>query len=204
MTRQSRIIIFLSGNLLVGLGVAGILRARLGAAPFDVTNSGLAGQLGLNVGTASWLVGAVMLLGAWALGRRPRYGTLIEVALVGLIINLTLNVLAAPVTLPARLGLLAAALIFLWVGIICLILSRLGAGPVEELMLAITAHGPEIHTVRWGLEAILLVAGVLLGGQLGIATFILVIGTGPVLAVVLPPLERRLHESLHVEVFPVL
>lgn len=204
MSHRIRLTVFLLGNLLVGLGVGGLLHAHLGVAPFDVTNSGLAARLGVDVGTASWFVGATMVTGAVLLGRRPRVGTLAAVVLVGLAINLAVAGIPTPGGWSTRLALLGVALVTLWSGITCLVLARYGAGPLEELMLALAGRGVPLRTARWGLEAGLTFLGVVLGGQLGVATVLLVVGTGPVLAAVLPPLERRLHEPVHVEVPPTL
>ena len=61
MSLRWRIPCFLAGVLLGGTSVALLLRAGLGVSSYDVLNSGLAGTAGIPVGTASWIVSAVVL-----------------------------------------------------------------------------------------------------------------------------------------------
>ncbi len=51
----------------VGLGVALMVRARLGVAPNDVMNTGVAHRLGWGVGTASWLTSGIAIVLGWLL-----------------------------------------------------------------------------------------------------------------------------------------
>lgn len=202
MTLRWRIPCFLAGVLLGGTSVGLLLRARLGVSSYDVLNSGLARTAGIPVGTASWIVSGVVLALAVLLGRRPRLGSLVSMLGFGFMINLVLAHVAGPDPLALRVLWLVGALVGLWTAIVLIVLARVGANPPEELMLALVDRGLSLQAARWGLEAALLVTGLLLGGQAGIGTIAIAVGTGPILAAVLPPLERRLHEPVHVEVFP--
>ena len=197
-----RIPCFLAGVLLGGTSVALLLRAGLGVSSYDVLNSGLAGTAGIPVGTASWIVSAVVLGLAVLLGRRPRIGSLLSMLGFGFMINLVLAHVDGPDALAVRAIWLVGALAGLWTAIVLIVLARIGANPPEELMLALVDRGVSLRVARWGLEACLLASGLLLGGQAGLGTLAIALGTGPILAAVLPPLERRLHEPVHVEVFP--
>ncbi|CAB4957511.1 unannotated protein [freshwater metagenome] len=199
-----RILLFVCGVIIGGASVGALLLVRLGVAPYDVLNSGIAKQSGLNIGITSWIVGAASILGAWALGRRPRPFSVAAVGGFGAMIYLMLKTFDEPVSLLSRSLILGLALIALWGAITLLLLARLGAGPAEELMLAIVERGVHLRHARWGIEAVLFTAGFALGGQVGVGTVILVLATGPVLAWALPPLEGWLHEPLHIEAPPVI
>jgi len=198
----ARIALFSVGVVLGGAAVGFLLRARLGVSSYDVLNSGLARTIGVPVGTASWIVSTVVIVVAVALGRRPGPGTLLSMLGFGAMINLVLAHVDTPDSLAIRIVWLIAALAALWTAIVLIVLARIGANPPEELMLGLVGKGLSLSRARWGLEAGLLVLGVALGGQVGIGTVLIAVCTGPILAAVLPPLERRLHEPVHVEMFP--
>jgi uncharacterized membrane protein YczE len=197
-----RVALFSTGVVLGGASVGLLLRARLGVSSYDVLNSGLARTIGVPVGTASWIVSGVVIVIALALGRRPGPGTLISMLGFGAMINLVLAAVETPASLAVRVLWLVGALLGLWTAISLIVVARVGANPPEELMLGLVGKGLSVRTARWGIEAVLLAIGVALGGQVGVGTVIIALGTGPVLGAVLPPLERRLHEPVHVETFP--
>ena len=202
MRLPARIALFSVGVVLGGAAVGFLLQAHLGVSSYDVLNSGVARTIGVPVGTASWIVSAVVLAIAVALGRRPGPGSLLSMLGFGAMINLVLVSTHTPHSLLIRVAWLVAALVGLWTAITLIVLARIGANPPEELMLGLAGKGLTLSRARWGLEGGLLVAGVALGGQVGIGTVVIAVCTGPILATVLPPLERRLHEPVHVEVFP--
>ncbi|MFM7060694.1 MAG: YczE/YyaS/YitT family protein [Actinomycetes bacterium] len=202
MRMPGRLSLFSIGVVLGGASVGVLLEARLGVSSYDVLNSGLARTIGVPVGTASWIVSAVVIVIAVAVGRRPGPGTLLSLLGFGAMINLVLAHVDTPDALAVRIGWLLGALVGLWTAIALIVVARIGANPPEELMLGLVGKGLSVRTARWGLEAGLLVIGVALGGQVGVGTVIIAVCTGPVLGWVLPPLERRLHEPVHVEVFP--
>jgi len=197
-----RLTLFSVGVVLGGASVGVLLEARLGVSSYDVLNSGLARTIGVPVGTASWIVSAVVIVIAVAVGRRPGPGTLLSLLGFGAMINLVLAHVDTPDALGIRIAWLLGALVGLWTAIALIVVARIGANPPEELMLGLVGKGLSVRAARWGLEAGLLVIGVALGGQVGVGTVIIAVCTGPVLGWVLPPLERRLHEPVHVEVFP--
>jgi uncharacterized membrane protein YczE len=57
--------------------------------------------------------------------------------------------------------------------------AGLGPGPRDGLMTGITAKGYPLWFVRTGLELTALVAGWLLGGDVGVGTVLFAVGIGP-------------------------
>ncbi len=182
----------LVGIALTGAGIAGMLRARLGTDPFDAINASVGRLTGWSVGAASWIDVAVVLAVAWALGRRPRIGTAVVGLGIGLVIDLGLVVLPVEHGTVVRAATAVAALAVLYVGVAGYVVSGLGAGALEELMLALVARGARIRTARWGIEAVLLGVALALGGPIGIVTVAFVVLTGPVLGVAIPATARLL------------
>ncbi len=78
------------GLALYGFSDGLLLLGGLGVDPWDVFHQGLSRQLGLGVGTWSIIVGACVLALWLPLRQRPGLGTLSNVVVIGLVINLTL------------------------------------------------------------------------------------------------------------------
>ena len=180
----------------VGVGVALMVEADLGVAPNDVLNTGLSDQLGVGVGTAAWITGVIAMALAWALGRRPRLSTVVGSVIVGLSINVVLAALPTPDPLAARIGFLALGLAVIWSAITGVVASDIGIGPLELVMLGFMDRGISIRVSRWAVELTLLVLGLVLGGSAGVGTAVFALGTGPVLALTLPPATRRMGTHL--------
>ena len=76
-----------SGLVLLGAGIALIVRARLGVSPWDVLHQGLASVTGLSFGTVVVLLGLVILVVWIPLGQRLGVGTVLNTLTVGYIAN---------------------------------------------------------------------------------------------------------------------
>ena len=180
----------LGGSAGIGLGVGMMINADLGVTPADVTNTGLADHLGIGVGTIAWLFATTVSLGAWALGRTPSVGTFVSALLIGMGVNASVSMVPTPDAVAAQVAMLVAGLTFLYVGIVSIVASGRGTGPLELLMLAISDRGMKLHVARWSIEGTLVVIGVALGGQIGVGTALFAVMSGPTLAWLLPPAVR--------------
>ena len=69
--------------------------------------------------------------------------------------------------------------------------AGLGPGPRDGLMTGLARHGLSIRLARTGIEVIVLIAGVLLGGSIGVGTAVFALGIGPLVQVFLPRLAMR-------------
>lgn len=190
---------FVASIALVGVGVGFMVRADLGVAPNDVMNTGLADRLEVGVGSAAWITAAVAMALAWALGRRPRAATVLGGAVVGLAINASLAAIPEVDGGAWRVAALVVGLALVWVGITGVVGTDVGAGPLELIMLALMDRRVGIRAARWGIELGLLALGLALGGTVGVGTAVFALGTGPILAITLPPVMARLGTSVHRE-----
>lgn len=174
----------------VGVGIALMVTADLGVAPADVLSTGGADRLGIGVGTMGWISGGVITSVAWVMGRRPQWGTLWGTFVVGLSVNFSLSLLSETESMVWRIVMFVIGLAIIYLGITVGVSTMLGTGPIELLMLALTDRGASVQASRWGIEALILVVGAILGGQVGVGTVIFVVLAGPVLARTLPPTVR--------------
>lgn len=154
--------------------------AGLGAAPWDVLHQGLFLRLGGSIGGWSIVVGILVVLLWIPLRQRPGLGTLSNIVLVGASFDLALALLPAPELLPGRWVFLLSGILVTGLGSGLYIGARLGPGPRDGVMTGLAARGLSIRAARTLIEAVVVVAGWMLGGTVGIGTLLFAVGIGPV------------------------
>jgi uncharacterized membrane protein YczE len=189
--RLRRLTQLYAGLVLYGVSASMMLLAGLGVDPWDVFHQGLARRLGLGVGTWVVIVGALVLLLWIPLRQRPGFGTLSNVIVIGVVVDVLLATLAPVHGLPARIGVMLAAVVLNGLATGLYIGAGLGPGPRDGLMTGLAARGHSIRLVRTGIELTVLLTGWLLGGTVGIGTVVYALGIGPIAHVTIPRLAIR-------------
>lgn len=182
VARLGRVVCLVGGLFCFALGVVLNLQSNTGLAPWNAFHYGLALQLGRTIGEASVGAGLAMILVSRAIGVRPGLGTLANMTLVGFFTDRILdwNLVPWQTEWPGRLVLLALGVVVLALGTAIYIQPRLGAGPRDSFMLALTRlTGWRVGVVRGAIEATVLLAGWLLGGPIGLGTVVFMFGIGP-------------------------
>lgn len=180
-----------AGLVLYGVSDSMLLLAGLGVDPWDVFHQGLSRRFGLGVGTWAVLVGAGVLLLWVPLRQRPGFGTLNNVLLIGLVIDLVLAAVPPPHGLPARVTVMCAGVFLNGIATGAYIGAGLGPGPRDGLMTGLAARGHSIRVVRTGIELSVLLTGWLLGGTVGVGTVVYALAIGPIAHVSIPRLRIR-------------
>ena len=170
----------LAGIIVLGVGIAPILDAELGVAPWDVLHQGLADVTGLSFGLVVVLVGIVVLLTWIPLEQRAGIGTIINTLTVGFIVNGMLDVLPEVHNLAVRWAMLLGGIVITSFGMALYIGAGLGPGPRDGLMTAVAARGHPLWLVRTVIELVALAIGFALGGDVGIGTVLFAFGIGPI------------------------
>ena len=167
----------------MGLGIALMADADLGLGPWDVLHQGLARHTGLSLGVLNIAVGAVVLLLWVPLRQRPGTGTVLNVLVIGVVVDLALAVLPEPGPLAVRTAAMLAGVVLMGIGSGLYIGAGLGPGPRDGLMTGVAARGHSVRSVRTALELTVLVLGWLLGGTVGVGTVVLAVAIGPLVQV---------------------
>ncbi|MFJ2866718.1 YitT family protein [Kitasatospora sp. NPDC087314] len=175
------------GLCLYGASMALMLRSGLGLDPWDVFHQGLQRAVGLSVGAWVTICGVLVLLLWIPIRQRPGVGTVANVLVLGASMDLTLRLLDGPDGLPARIALMAAAIVLNGLATGLYIGARLGPGPRDGLMTGLHRRtGRSLRLIRTGIEVTVLVAGVLLGGTAGVGTVAYALAIGPLAQFFLP------------------
>ncbi|MFI9380029.1 YitT family protein [Kutzneria sp. NPDC052558] len=182
------------GASTTGAGLALMIRARLGAQPWDVLHLALAKLLNVSPGTVIIGMSLLVLLFWWPLRQRPGLGTLAMTFLPGACCDLVLAVVPVPSDLAPRAALLAGGIVVFSVGTALVIKSGLGPGARDGLMTGACARwGLSVRTVRTGLELGVLTLGLILAnpvqavsaGTAGPGTLAIALTLGPLIGVLL-------------------
>ncbi|WP_375500837.1 YitT family protein [uncultured Jatrophihabitans sp.] len=199
------------GQLYVGLwlyGLSGAMQVRsgLGLDPWDVFHQGLARHAGLAIGTLVIIVGAAVLVLWIPLRQRPGLGTVSNVVLVGVSMNVSLAVLPHTSGWAGRIGFMVGGLLLCGVATGMYIGAHLGPGPRDGLMTGLArVTGRSIRLCRTGIELGVLIVGWLFGGTIGIGTVVFALAIGPLTQLFLPlfdPARRAADSPILVPVGP--
>jgi uncharacterized protein len=184
--------VFLIGLIIMSFGIALMIRANLGSAPWDVLNIGLYRHFGLTVGTWSIIIG-ILIVGSTSLLTKtlPKAGAVANMILVGIFIDFFLNHFGTPQTIVGRGLMLLLGILVNGVGTSVYISARIGAGPRDSLMLYLVEKmGMKLTHVRRIMEAIVLVIGWSLGGPVNVGTLTYVFLIGSIVGRSLPLCEK--------------
>lgn len=194
LKRWTQLIVGLFG---FGVAVPLMIQSGLGLGPWDAFHVGLHNVTGITVGTASILVGLVIVFCSYPLGVRPGPGTLANMILIGAFIDLILPRLPLAPSFAMGFVYYAAGIALAGLSTGMYMGARLGNGPRDGLMIGVAGVTDwPVRRVRAGIELSALLGGWLMGGAIGIGTVLFALTIGPAVQVglklfgVLPPPRR--------------
>jgi uncharacterized membrane protein YczE len=193
-----RVVRCVAGLFLFGLGITFFIRAELGLAPWDVFHKGLSEKLDVPIGNVIIGVGVLLLLLWIPLKQKPGLGTILNAIEIGLVVNLTKPIVGHPDHIVGRLGLMVAGLLIVALGSALYIGAGLGPGPRDGLMLGLSERGISLRLARTCVEITVLIAGVALGGPVGLGTIAFTFGIGPLVQRFLPRFDKRASVTVEV------
>jgi uncharacterized membrane protein YczE len=156
-----------------------------------VFHKGVSEKTGISIGTVIIATGVLLLLLWIPLRQRPGLGTVLNALEIGLVVNLTKGFIGEPEALWARSAMLVGGLLIVAFGSAMYIGAGLGPGPRDGLMMGLAERGVSVRMARTVIEIVVVVAGVLLGGTIGVGTVLFAVGIGPLVQVLLPRFDIR-------------
>ncbi len=175
----SRVLILFFGLAIFGLGDSLLIQANIGNAPWTVLAEGVTLKSNLSIGWATFIVSVFVLLLWIPLRERPGFGTLSNIVLIALFIQIGTMIFPEVNSIPLGIAYDLIGIALVGFGSALYITCGLGPGPRDGAMTGIHQRtGIRVGRVRMGIEITVLVAGWSLGGTVGIGTalFALLIG----------------------------
>ncbi len=182
--RPSTLLFMIGGNWLYGTGEALLITADIGQTPGTVLAQGIQNLTGDSIGWTSFYISVGVMLLWIPLRLKVGIGTVFNIILVSVAIDVMTPLMPNPdnyglAVLQVLVGIFVIAL-----GSAFYIPSNLGPGPRDGLMTGLHFRtGIPVGRVRFGIEAVLLVSGWLLGGSVGLGTVLVTVLIGEVVAI---------------------
>ena len=184
----------LLGCVVLGTGVAMLLAADLGSDGYSTLVNGLTLTTGIAFWIVNLVVGAVFVALAMLRKVIPGIGTVVQVVLVGVVVDAALGLLTTPDSLGWRIVLLTAAFPVLAIGIALYLGSHTGAGPAEAAALA---WDPPV-AFKWTYSLVQgggAIGGWLLGATVGAGTLAVIFLLGPAVDLAARMMRVDLHQA---------
>ncbi len=199
------------GLLVFAFGVHLTIFANIGLAPWDCLGMGIARHTLLNYGLSMTLIALTVLGIDLLLRERIGCGTVIDALLTGNFVQMYSDLNPFPLNTSLWLGILlmVVGFVFMALGMWIYMRSQQGCGPRDSLLVGLGKRLPRvpIGVVEILLWAVVLLAGWLLGGPVGIGTLISTFGAGAVMQLVYNLIHfdpRTLHHRSITETLFVL
>jgi uncharacterized membrane protein YczE len=187
LTMTRRIAQLAVGLFLYGIGIALMVRAEIGIAPWDVLTQGIQLHTGIPFGVIVIATSVVVLMLWIPLRQKPGIGTIANAVLVGVWADVGLAWFAPAPDLFWSIVMLAAGLVTIGLATGMYIGARFGPGPRDGLMTGLhRVTGWPIWVVRTGIEVVVLIIGWLLGGNVGVGTLAFALLIGPLAGFFMP------------------
>ena len=157
-----------------------MVRSRLGLGPWDAFHVGLHRLTGVSLGTASIVTGVAIVAGSLLLGVRPGWGTLANMVLIGIFIDLLLPWVPQASSMVWGFAFYAPAILLCGLATGLYIDAGLGKGPRDGLMIGLSVRtGWPVGRVRMMIELTALSLGWVMGGRVGVGTLLFALAIGP-------------------------
>ena len=171
------------GLMLFGLGEGLLIISFTGASPWSVLAQGISLNVNLSVGMITFLISIFVLILWIPLNQKPGIATILNALIIALMIDLCIKYVPTPSNYYNQLILAIVSVITVGIGGGIYLISNLGAGPRDGLMVGLQKKtNLPIALVRATLEITVVSIGWYLGGTVGIGTLFFAFGIGPCVA----------------------
>ncbi len=196
-----------AGLLVFAFGVHLTIYANIGLAPWDCLGMGIAKHTPLNYGISMTIIALAVLGIDLLMKERIGYGTIIDALCTGNFVQIFNNLNPLPENRNVLFGIVIMLVGFVFMSLGMYLYMRCGqcCGPRDSLLVGLGKRLPglPIGVVGMLLWAVVLLAGWLMGGPVGIGTLLGAFGTGAVMNVVYDRLRFEPRDVRHRDVFEV-
>ena len=171
------------GLTLFGLGEGLLIVSFTGASPWSVLAQGISLNINLSIGIITLLISIAVLVLWIPLRLKPGMGTIFNALIIAFMIDLCIKFVPTPSNYTNQIFLAVLSVLAVGIGGGIYLISNLGAGPRDGLMIGLQKLTKlPIAAVRGTLEISVVSIGWYLGGTVGIGTLLFAFGIGPCVA----------------------
>jgi len=165
------------------LGEGLLIVSFTGASPWSVLAQGISLNVNLSIGMITFLISISVLILWIPLGQKLGMATILNALIIALMIDFCIKFVPIPSNYYNQLFLAIVSVITVGIGGGIYLVSNLGAGPRDGLMVGLQKKtNLPIALVRATLEITVVSIGWYLGGTVGIGTLLFAFGIGPCVA----------------------
>ena len=171
------------GLTLVAIGETLLITANQGVSPWTVLAQGISFQTNLSIGVTTFIVSLIVLILWYPLKQKPGLGTILNIVLISIIIDLSTPILPYPKSFLFQIIQSIFAVFLVGLGSGFYLTANLGPGPRDGLMTGLqNLTNQPIALIRTIIEISALGIGFYLGGIVGIGTLLFAFGIGPMVS----------------------
>ena len=194
-----KVVVFFMGLLSIALGSVHMIKvSQLGVQPFDILYIGLQEKLPITIGTASILIGCILVTISFLLTKEKlKIGTILDTVFLGVFVDVFLHMdfITAPESFLGGMYFLLFGIILISFGSALTIYSNFGTGPIDTFMLAIHKKIKiSVKVATTMIEVFALAIGFLLSGPVGAGTLVFCFLIGPLIEIFLKMLNREVPQ----------
>jgi len=168
------------GLILFATGETLLITANQGVSPWTVLAQGISFQSNLSIGVTTFIVSIFVLLLWYPLSQKPGLGTILNIILISIVIDLTVPILPYPKSFSFQIIQSVVAVFVVGLGSGFYLTANLGPGPRDGLMTGLqNLTNQPIALIRTIIEVSAVGVGFYLGGIVGIGTLLFAFGIGP-------------------------
>ena len=181
---KKTLIFLILGLTLFAIGETLLITANQGVSPWTVLAQGISFQTNLSIGITTFIVSLIVLILWYPLKQKPGLGTILNIILISIIIDLSTPILPYPKSFLFQIIQSIVAVFIVGLGSGFYLTANLGPGPRDGLMTGLqNLTNQPIALIRTIIEVSAVCVGFYLGGVVGIGTLLFAFGIGPTLSI---------------------
>ncbi|WP_027963633.1 YczE/YyaS/YitT family protein [Halalkalibacillus halophilus] len=178
------VVFYLLGMATLSFGISMLILSDLGVGAWDALFVGLFELLGLTVGSWIFIVGILLIiLNSYLLREKFDFSAIITIFLIGIFIDFWVLIVFDGVILSdlvLRTALLTFGIMCMGAGIAMYLQFNYAKNPIDNLMMAVHYRtGKSLAFSKSSIEIVILIIAFIIGGPIGVGTFIIAFGIGP-------------------------
>jgi uncharacterized protein len=194
---KANVLFYIVGLVCISLGACIIMKANIGAGPWDALSVGEYRAFGLSIGM--WVIVngiVIMFLNAILLRERPEYVALLTIIVIGILMDFWLSYGLVSWSFDSfltRLGVFLGGISLLAVGIAMYLPSQFPVNPLDKLMMALQKRfAISLGVAKIIIEVVAIVCAILLKGPIGLGTIVIACLLGPCVQYLYPRMVKMM------------